>query len=252
MVRSKITVGMALAIALAAAPAATAAVTISNGTALVDTGSNWRTGSAAFGTAGYYIPGAAQRTALPSFVASVVAGPEVYGGNSGYALIDDPNTTPGAAPTKLRSGTFNPFPGGGQGQTATPFTFTLAANTPSSFRVGLLVDNLDIAAFNAQAIRLATGSTTSATFSLGGTAFNNRSADWIFFDVTGAQAGQTFSVFTTAGINGCGCLGGVAFDTLATPPAAVPEPATWAMMLVGFGAIGYGMRGRRKTSLSVS
>jgi len=28
--------------------------------------------------------------------------------------------------------------------------------------------------------------------------------------------------------------------------AAVPEPGTWAMMLVGFGAIGYSMRRRRK------
>lgn len=29
--------------------------------------------------------------------------------------------------------------------------------------------------------------------------------------------------------------------------AAVPEPATWAMMLVGFGAIGFSMRRQRKT-----
>ena len=32
-------------------------------------------------------------------------------------------------------------------------------------------------------------------------------------------------------------------------PNAVPEPATWAMMLVGFGAVGYGMR--RKAKISV-
>lgn len=29
-------------------------------------------------------------------------------------------------------------------------------------------------------------------------------------------------------------------------PGAVPEPATWAMMLVGFGAVGFGMRRRRR------
>ena len=28
-------------------------------------------------------------------------------------------------------------------------------------------------------------------------------------------------------------------------PSAVPEPASWAMMLLGFGAIGYSMRRRR-------
>jgi len=30
--------------------------------------------------------------------------------------------------------------------------------------------------------------------------------------------------------------------------AAVPEPATWAMMLIGFGGIGYSMRRRRKST----
>jgi hypothetical protein len=29
--------------------------------------------------------------------------------------------------------------------------------------------------------------------------------------------------------------------------AAVPEPGTWAMMLLGFGAIGFSMRRRRQT-----
>ncbi|WP_294393110.1 PEPxxWA-CTERM sorting domain-containing protein [uncultured Sphingomonas sp.] len=33
----------------------------------------------------------------------------------------------------------------------------------------------------------------------------------------------------------------------APPPAAVPEPASWAMMIVGFGAVGGSMRGRRRT-----
>lgn len=37
----------------------------------------------------------------------------------------------------------------------------------------------------------------------------------------------------------------------ATPMAAVPEPATWAMMLFGFGAIGFGMRRRRSDTVRV-
>ncbi len=34
------------------------------------------------------------------------------------------------------------------------------------------------------------------------------------------------------------------------PPPAVPEPATWGMMLIGFGAIGHAMRSRRRTAVS--
>jgi hypothetical protein len=37
----------------------------------------------------------------------------------------------------------------------------------------------------------------------------------------------------------------------ASPTAAVPEPATWAMMLLGFGAIGFGMRRRRSDTVRV-
>ena len=33
-------------------------------------------------------------------------------------------------------------------------------------------------------------------------------------------------------------------------PGAVPEPATWAMMLIGFGAIGSAMRLRQRVSVS--
>lgn len=42
-------------------------------------------------------------------------------------------------------------------------------------------------------------------------------------------------------------VGGATVDTFTINIAAsVPEPATWAMMLLGFGAIGFSMRGRRK------
>ena len=33
-------------------------------------------------------------------------------------------------------------------------------------------------------------------------------------------------------------------------PGGVPEPATWAMMLMGFGAVGYAMRRRRKSLIA--
>ena len=38
--------------------------------------------------------------------------------------------------------------------------------------------------------------------------------------------------------------------TLAFAPGAVPEPGTWAMMLLGFGAVGFAMRRRRAPALA--
>ena len=38
-----------------------------------------------------------------------------------------------------------------------------------------------------------------------------------------------------------------AFETANFAVGAVPEPATWAMMLLGFGAVGYSMRRSKKT-----
>jgi hypothetical protein len=39
-----------------------------------------------------------------------------------------------------------------------------------------------------------------------------------------------------------------AIVNLSAPPGAVPEPATWAMMLLGFGGMGFAMRRSRKRS----
>ena len=43
---------------------------------------------------------------------------------------------------------------------------------------------------------------------------------------------------------------GVVFDniTVATPTSAVPEPATWAMMITGFGLAGGAIRARRRSA----
>ena len=43
---------------------------------------------------------------------------------------------------------------------------------------------------------------------------------------------------------------GSAIGRPTTPPPVVPEPATWAMMLFGFGAVGYTLRRRRRTNIS--
>ena len=78
------------------------------------------------------------------------------------------------------------------------------------------------------------------------------------FNITGAGAGNTvwtpqqvyfsadaLSTLTFAAVGTSDSLGGYLDNIRLT--AAVPEPSTWAMMLIGFGAIGFSMRRRRKT-----
>jgi hypothetical protein len=44
------------------------------------------------------------------------------------------------------------------------------------------------------------------------------------------------------------CFSVVSFSIEPANAPAVPEPTTWAMMLLGFGAVGYSMRFRRRTA----
>ena len=53
--------------------------------------------------------------------------------------------------------------------------------------------------------------------------------------------------FITTSIGGLS--GAVLYANQTPPPPQVPEPATWAMMLLGFGATGFAMRRRRQNTL---
>ncbi len=62
---------------------------------------------------------------------------------------------------------------------------------------------------------------------------------------TQIMAGDSISsLFRTNGTSGVGTLNTRGFVTQFQVASAVPEPATWAMMLIGFGAVGYSMRQR--------
>jgi len=120
-------------------------------------------------------------------------------------------------------------------------------STSSSFINGLLVNstNLDIT----------------------GVFVNNILADLVLKDKDGNPCGTvrstTCGIFETWAIQGVNIVSGIqneirvvgvsrgngAFGGDATfVPSAVPEPATWGMMLLGFGAIGFSMRRRRRTA----
>lgn len=63
------------------------------------------------------------------------------------------------------------------------------------------------------------------------------------FDITGSDVSALTSLRLSSTSN--------AFETDNFTVNAVPEPATWAMMLLGFGAIGFGMRRRRSDTVRV-
>jgi len=62
-------------------------------------------------------------------------------------------------------------------------------------------------------------------------------------------AANTAYTFSFAGTNSRTATGGVLTGNVSIDPA-VPEPATWAMMLLGFGGIGLAMRRRRRPALA--
>ena len=78
-------------------------------------------------------------------------------------------------------------------------------------------------------------------------------------DPTGSYCNWTPIGVSFAGIAKSASFGGsanyVAFDNItlgaATPSGAVPEPATWAMMLLGFGGIGGALRRRPKATARI-
>jgi predicted outer membrane repeat protein len=135
-----------------------------------------------------------------------------YPGNGSYAQMDDPTNLP--AP--FRTGTMNPAPG--TGTNADLFQFSLTGNvTNRTIRVGLMVDNLDVAGYNAASLTLVQtngmGATNGPIATTAGV-FNDRIPDWVFFQISGAAAGDTFIVRGAGGTNGAATLGGVSFDSI--------------------------------------
>jgi hypothetical protein len=89
--------------------------------------------------------------------------------------------------------------------------------------------------------------TTDVTFTsvfLNNVAFNIRETGdpefWFLKNLPTLSGTQTLTINGTSG--GAGSYGG----TIAFAPAAIPEPATWAMLILGFGMVGAGLRLARR------
>jgi hypothetical protein len=92
-----------------------------------------------------------------------------------------------------------------------------------------------------------TGTGIGSPLSLGANPFNTDLIE--NYALAGQALGAGTYTLTVQGTRGdSGAFGGnVAFEA-----AGVPEPATWAMMLLGFGAIGWQLRRRRGSSSSLA
>ena len=77
---------------------------------------------------------------------------------------------------------------------------------------------------------------------------------WALEVGTGPNNGFPNTLFFTDGINGekDGLFGSLVFATNGVPPVTgVPEPSTWAMLLLGFAGLGFAFRrSRRRMSLA--
>lgn len=69
--------------------------------------------------------------------------------------------------------------------------------------------------------------------------------------VTGADPSNIVDIYTSAGIEGVPALLANQFVISGGGGGGVPEPATWAMMVLGFGGIGFAMR-RKQTAVLAS
>jgi hypothetical protein len=106
------------------------------------------------------------------------------------------------------------------------YTFALITSTPGAT---VTLEQL-LSGGGASIIQTVTGSSNSLTLTTGTLA-----------------AGATFRFLYTFN---AGAGGGTVSGNASFMQSAVPEPATWAMMLVGFGGIGFAMRRRRRPVLA--
>jgi serralysin len=161
--------------------------------------------------------------------------------------VQDVTLVPSVTVTGLPSNSLLGVPGS---NTFDYFRFTVAnAGTVGTFDIDAARDlgsDLALRLFNSSFTSIAFSDDASA-IDLGSTSRNDP-----FFTYTFANAGTYFlrvGQFNTATqMDEPQALGlGYALNISLAPSstAAVPEPATWAMMLLGFGAVGYSMRRRK-------
>jgi hypothetical protein len=141
-------------------------------------------------------------------------------------------------PTVMCTPTMNSCPSGQS------FTDTVTFTTPTGYNnVSAILNSTfntanPLTNLNFNSVTLNNGTTTTA-FNIVNGVFDSASREMISLTAGASNVltinGTTFGDASYSG-------------TLSFGTTAVPEPATWALMLMGFGAVGFSMRRRRASS----
>ncbi|MBW6527050.1 FxDxF family PEP-CTERM protein [Sphingomonas sp. RHCKR7] len=156
--------------------------------------------------------------------------------------VGSPNFTATAGAGGTFSGAFNNT-GIASGTFSDTFTFTLPTNGLGSGTVTTSVT--DLGSVNDLDFTSVTINDIAATI----TRMSNGAFEVAFINNVPIVAGELNRLVVNGVSRGNGAYGGQA--TFTPVNSAVPEPATWAMMIMGFGVVGYAMR-RRRTAVRFS
>ncbi|MBI1368757.1 MAG: hypothetical protein GC162_08915 [Planctomycetes bacterium] len=191
-------------------------------------------------------PGA-YASGLPSYISSLSAGTSYTSTAANFATVSTPQYANGDDPRLVSAATVADARIGGSvgplgdgttvGTYQNIFSFTVAAGSPSTFRVGILFGNINDF-FTPTAIRISQngGGGTATIASLVMPAAPE--LDWAFFDITGATAGTKFDIFAqvrdrAASTNDRTALDGIVFDhAVATVPTPMALPAGLMMLSI--------------------
>jgi hypothetical protein len=202
----------------------------------------------------FALVGAIALSTTSAHATSIIYNQGVFGAPTGYTLFDDFNLPAGQS---LVTGSGFYFPTGNQSNAAaipgdtTPYLAVTGGSASIAFTAPVKSFSFDystVDTYNTLTIYYKDGSTSTITGS----------------DILGTKyaTGQTSGSFI---INGDGQLisslkltspspafevDNLAISANLAPVPGVPEPATWAMMLLGFGLIGFVARRRMNVSVS--
>jgi hypothetical protein len=195
---------------------------------------------------------------LPTWVTGSQIHATRLAGGSPYALIDDPRLMFGERYWSFDGVNYPPpMPGNNTGQnpyvsigfivgaatTTDPngnpdrWSFTVGQGVPSHFRIGVMNDGLNDANFASNFILMRKLGDNGSLVSSGTLTNRNRLVDMVFFDIEGAQPGDTYVISASASNSR---IGGISFDVL------IPEPTSSALVGVALVALCGLVRARRR------